>query len=126
MWEYHVKFFETDNDFRLSSIYPSSALSDFHLSCRFESLCDIPLYAAREVPPDCKLCIPWFPQSRFTAFRTLIKFSRILPYKIGLFIHSSIYSFILCVSWIFCLYLSFFWKWTSLNVRIFLRKPGNI
>ena len=78
MEEYHVKFFETDNnDSRLSSIYPSFALSDFHLQCRFESLSDTPLYVANEAPPDRKLCSPQILQSRFTAFRTLIKFSRI-------------------------------------------------
>ena len=56
MGEYHVKFFESDS--RLSSIYPSFALSDFHLPCRFKSLSDTPLYAASEAPPDRKLCSP--------------------------------------------------------------------
>ena len=57
MGEYHVKFFETGNSYsRLSSIYQSFALSDFHLSCRFESLSDTPLYAASKTPPDRKLC----------------------------------------------------------------------
>ena len=87
MDEYHVvKFFETDNnDSRLSSMYPSFALSDFHLQCRLKSLSETPLNAASEAPPDRKLCSPYFLQSRFTAFRTLIKFSRILLYEIGLF-----------------------------------------
>ena len=59
MGEYHVKFFETDNiDFRLSLIYLSFALSDFHLLRHFENLSDTPLYAARKAPPDRKLCSP--------------------------------------------------------------------
>ena len=148
MGEYHVKCFESDNnDSRLSSIYPSFALSDFHLPYRFESLsADTPLYTASEVPPDPKRCSPQFLQPRFTTFRTMITFSRILLYEIGLFV----YLLILCASWIFCLYLSLnrfiylfvyvpllcaSWifcfylslcKWTPLNFRIFLREPGNI
>ena len=59
MGEYHVKFLETDNnDSRLSLIYPSLALSDFHLPCHFESLSDTPLCAASEAPPDRELCSP--------------------------------------------------------------------
>ena len=87
MDEYHVvNFFKTDNsDSKLFSIQTSFALSDFHLPCRLKSLSDTPLYAASEAPPDRKLCSPYFLQSRFTAFRTLIKFSRILLYEIGLF-----------------------------------------
>ena len=87
MGEYHVKCFESDNnDSRLSSIYPSFALSDFHLPYRFESLsADTPLYAASEVPPDPKRCSPQFLQPRFTTFRTMITFSRILLYEICLF-----------------------------------------
>ena len=88
MGEYHVKFFETDNsDSKLSSIHPSFAISDFHLPCRFESLSDAPLYVASEASSDRKLYSPQFLQSRFTAFRTLIKLSRILLYEIGLFIY---------------------------------------
>ena len=88
MGEYHVKFFEIDNNVsRLYSIYPSFAISNFHLPCRFERLSGTPLHAASEVPPDPKLCSPQFLQSRFTAFRTLIKFSGILLYEIGLFIY---------------------------------------
>ena len=56
MGECHVQFFESDS--RLSSIYPSFALSDFHLPCRFKSLSDTPLYMASEAPPDRKLCSP--------------------------------------------------------------------
>ena len=52
-------FLRLTNDYsRLSSIYPSLALSDFHLPCRFESPSDTPLYAVSEAPPDCKLCSP--------------------------------------------------------------------
>ena len=74
MEEYHVvKFFETDNnDSRLSSIYPSFALSDFHLPCRLKNVFDTPLYGAREAPTDRKLCSLHFLQSKFTAYRTLI------------------------------------------------------
>ena len=91
MNEYHVvKYFQTNNrDSRLSSMYPSFALSDFHLPCRLKSLSDTVLYAASEAPPDSKLCSPYFLQSGgFTAFRTLIKFSRILLYEICLFFFS--------------------------------------
>ena len=86
MDEYHVvNFFETDNsDSRLSWIYHSFALSEFHLPCRLKSLSDTPLYAAGGAPPDRKLCSPYFLQSKFTSFRTLIKFSRILLYEIAL------------------------------------------
>ena len=87
MDESHVaRFFVTDNsDSRLSWILPSFALSDFHLPCRSKSLSDTPLYAASEAPPNRKLCSPFFLQSRITAFRTLIKLSRILLYEISLF-----------------------------------------
>ena len=92
-------FLRLTNDYsRLSSIYPSLALSDFHLPCRFESPSDTPLYAVSEAPPDCKLCSPQFLQSRFTACKTLIKSSPILLYEIGLFVYLFIYLFILCES----------------------------
>ena len=94
MGEYHVKCFASDNnDSRLSSIYPSFAQSDFHLLYRFESLsADTLLYAASEVLPDRKRCSPQFLQPRFTTFRTMITFSRILLYEIGLFICLFTYS----------------------------------
>ena len=87
MDESHVaRFFVTDNsDSRLSWILPSFDLSDFHLQCRLKSLSDTPLYASSEAPPNRKLCSPYFLQSRITAFRTLIKLSRILLYEISLF-----------------------------------------
>ena len=87
MDEYHVvNFFKTDNsDSKLFSIQTSFALSDFHLPCRLKSLSDTPLYAASEAPPDRKLFSQYFLQSRFISLRTLIKFCRILLYKIGLF-----------------------------------------
>ena len=96
MREYHIKFLETDSNYsRLSSIYPSFALSDFYLSCRFQSLADTLLYAASEAPPDCKLCSLQFLQSRLTDFRNLTKFSPITLYKIGLFfVYLFIYLFI--------------------------------
>ena len=94
------------------SIYPSFTLSHFHLPCHFESLPDSPLYSASEAPSARKLCSPQFLQSRFTAFRTFIKFFRILLYKIGLFIYLFsfylfIYLFIYFVHKLnFCLYVS--------------------
>ena len=87
MDEYHVaKFFENDNsDSRLSSVNPCFALSNFHIPCHLKSLSNTPFYAANDVPPDRKLCSPYFFQSRFNTFRALIKLSLILLYKISLF-----------------------------------------
>ena len=54
-----LNFFETNgSDSTLCLTYPSFALCDFHLPCRFESLSETSLRAASETPPDRKLCSP--------------------------------------------------------------------